>query len=134
MTKSTLVQELAATLRANGLTDEPGTYDGSMHSWRCSYPDVYGPCDCFAELVNDLASILAQRIRDERGDALAEAAKDPTMSTTGTCDGTQTHQADPPEYVDGWALRYCLNCGAEWIEDEPVEQVSDRAAGERGGR
>ena len=30
------------------------TDNQGMHSWRCQYPDAYGPCDCFEELVTDL--------------------------------------------------------------------------------
>ena len=25
-----------------------------LHGWRCEYPDRYGPCDCFEELVKAL--------------------------------------------------------------------------------
>ena len=66
--------EIERILRENGLTDEPSKYDGSIHSWRCEYPDRYGECSCFAELVADLRGEvrlivlrLADRIVKEAG-------------------------------------------------------------------
>jgi uncharacterized Zn finger protein len=50
--------EIERVLRENGLTDQPDKYDGDIHSWRCSYPDIYGPCSCFAELLDDLARVM----------------------------------------------------------------------------
>lgn len=29
-----------------------------LHSWRCQYPDKYGACKCFEELVHALATAL----------------------------------------------------------------------------
>lgn len=46
--------DVEGVLRGAGLTDEPGKYDSDIHSWRCSHPDIYGPCSCFQELVADL--------------------------------------------------------------------------------
>lgn len=44
-------QRIEQALRENGI-DEHG--DTGIHSWRCGYPNVYGPCDCFTSLVNDI--------------------------------------------------------------------------------
>lgn len=41
-------------LRGAGITDEPEQYDSNIHSWRCRYPEIYGRCDCFQELVQEL--------------------------------------------------------------------------------
>ena len=30
------------------LTEEGGAPGSSLHSWRCNYPDQYGPCTCLA--------------------------------------------------------------------------------------
>lgn len=46
-----LVDTIARVLSENGV----GGVDASLHSWRCGYPDIYGPCTCTDELVNDLA-------------------------------------------------------------------------------
>ena len=42
---------------------------GGFHSWCCEHPDMYGPCDCLDELVNDLLPIVAEAERRgaERG-------------------------------------------------------------------
>lgn len=74
----TLAGVLATVLRENGLTDRPDQYDSSIHSWRCEYPDHYGPCSCFSDLVSDLAARIEQaRAREgalrERMEALADA-------------------------------------------------------------
>lgn len=42
--------DVKSILRENGVGD-PGS---ALHSWRCSHPDRYGPCDCFQELADDL--------------------------------------------------------------------------------
>lgn len=55
----TKAQEIEELLRGAGLTDEPEKYDGSIHSWRCAYPDRYGKCTCFQELVADLEALTA---------------------------------------------------------------------------
>lgn len=52
---------VAEVLRANGLTDNPHRYDSSIHSWRCEYPDRYGPCSCFQDLVADLEGLIVKR-------------------------------------------------------------------------
>ena len=48
---------IEAVLRGAGLTDKPGEFDSSIHSWRCEHPETYGPCDCFQELVRELAEV-----------------------------------------------------------------------------
>jgi hypothetical protein len=55
----TLRGEVERVLRENGLSDEPGKYDSSIHSWRCDFPDIYGQCSCFAELADELVALLA---------------------------------------------------------------------------
>lgn len=49
-------EKIEAILRGAGLTDEPGEFDGNIHSWRCEHPNVYGKCDCSQSLVADLAA------------------------------------------------------------------------------
>jgi hypothetical protein len=34
------------------ISDEGGRQGSSIHSWRCDYPDRYGPCDCVAFVAN----------------------------------------------------------------------------------
>lgn len=53
-------EAIERVLRENGLTDRPDQYDSNIHSWRCEHPDRYGSCDCFAELVTDLAAAAVQ--------------------------------------------------------------------------
>jgi hypothetical protein len=33
-----------------------------LHGWRCTYPDRYGPCDHFDQLVEDLAKQIPQQV------------------------------------------------------------------------
>jgi hypothetical protein len=35
---------------------------GSIHGWRCEYPDRYGPCDCIAEVSADLATVAVETL------------------------------------------------------------------------
>lgn len=51
-------EAIEAVLRGSGLTDEPEKYDGSIHGWRCAYPSMYGQCDCFHTLVDDLMKVM----------------------------------------------------------------------------
>jgi hypothetical protein len=62
-----LRDRLEAALRGAGLSDDPGQFDSDMHSWRCKYPDIYGPCSCFSDLLDDLLN----------------AAKTPAPTTAG---------------------------------------------------
>lgn len=67
---------LEVALRAEGLTDKPDEFDGDMHSWRCSYPEIYGRCSCFAEFVSDLAAAINAHLAQvalESRTAVAEA-------------------------------------------------------------
>ena len=64
-----IVSALAEQMRGAGISDKPAEFDSSIHSWRCEYPDIYGACDCFGELVRDLATLIAA----ERADAAAVA-------------------------------------------------------------
>ena len=43
-------ERIERVLRENDV----GEVGGYLHSWRCSYPEQYGPCACLAELVADL--------------------------------------------------------------------------------
>lgn len=45
-------------LRGAGLSDVPAECDSDIHSWRCSYPETYGDCTCFADLIDDLAKAI----------------------------------------------------------------------------
>lgn len=46
-------------LRGAGLSDKPWEFDSSIHSWRCEYPERYGACKCFQELVDDLVNAVS---------------------------------------------------------------------------
>ena len=51
-----LRDRIAQVLLENGLRRVQPVLAGpdSLHSWRCEYPDRYGPCTCFDDLVDDL--------------------------------------------------------------------------------
>lgn len=54
-----LSERLAGVLRGAGLSDKPAEFDSDIHQWRCKYPDIYGACDCFDELLRDLLAAVA---------------------------------------------------------------------------
>lgn len=66
-----LRERLRVVLAENGVDEAPAT----LHSWRCEYPERYGKCDCIAELVTDLAAVVAEA-RTEGAIAELEAAAD----------------------------------------------------------
>ena len=55
---------LAEALRGCGLTDDPANYDSDIHSWRCSHPDIYGPCSCFREVIEDVEAAILAHLAD----------------------------------------------------------------------
>lgn len=63
----TVLEGVVRVLRESGLTDRPEEFDSDIHSWRCSHPDIYGRCDCFQELAEDLAALLAASLSDAGG-------------------------------------------------------------------
>jgi hypothetical protein len=50
--------ERVAEALARGLLDEGAGPGNSLHSWRCEYPDRYGPCDCVTGVAQELAQAL----------------------------------------------------------------------------
>lgn len=48
-------------LRGAGLTDRPEEFDDGIHGWRCQYPERYGRCTCFTELIDDVAALTRRR-------------------------------------------------------------------------
>ena len=66
---------------AKALADEGGLPGCSIHSWRCEYPDLYGPCDCVPETVVEILAAVEPLIRRE---VLADLrAKADECSTVG---------------------------------------------------
>jgi hypothetical protein len=60
MSDETAEQVIERALRGAGLSDLPAEYDSDIHRWRCSYPDIYGPCSCFSETVTDITAALRE--------------------------------------------------------------------------
>jgi hypothetical protein len=62
------------------LIDEGAGPGKSLHSWRCEYPDRYGPCDCVEGAAREVAAAvvaaldLPGRDRETAAKALDEAA------------------------------------------------------------
>ncbi len=50
---SDLRETVTRVLAENGVE---GNYE--MHSWRCNYPDRYGPCDCVETLIDELVEAI----------------------------------------------------------------------------
>lgn len=51
MSVEEIAKAVSLALMENGIG--PLAPDG-MHGWRCEWPNVYGPCECFAETVTDV--------------------------------------------------------------------------------
>lgn len=51
MADDTLRAAITTALAENGVNSRAPS---GIHSWRCEYPDRYGPCSCLDELVDDL--------------------------------------------------------------------------------
>lgn len=54
------------------LEDEGGKPGHSIHSWRCEYPDRFGPCDCLDQVASEILTRLAERGYRPPPDAKAE--------------------------------------------------------------
>jgi hypothetical protein len=79
---------------AESLISEGGGPGDSLHSWRCEYPDRYGPCDCVAETVRELWDAVAE------GLGLREETR--TGVRAGDCDGRVTREPDERRLVSKW--------------------------------
>lgn len=82
-----LREVLAEAMRAAGLTDDPESFDSDIHSWRCRYPDVYGPCSCFQEAVSDVEAAILAQLADVLGsEEVREAVRSAVANTVCRCD------------------------------------------------
>lgn len=55
-----VVEAVAQTLINEGAA--PGN---SIHSWRCEYPDQYGPCNCVKAVADASLAALVEKMRGE---------------------------------------------------------------------
>lgn len=51
---------------AKALTNEGGVPGGSIHSWRCEYPDRYGECGCVYEVAQIIVAAVDECDRAAR--------------------------------------------------------------------
>jgi len=91
-------EAIEAVLRGAGLTDKPDEFDSDIHSWRCGHPKTYGPCDCFQELVSELAEV--------RREAAAEAYEKGRLDERHDCRLVDAYEK--AETKDPEALRRSL--------------------------
>lgn len=56
---TTPISDEARKAAAKALLDEGGGPGNSFHSWRCEYPDRYGPCDCVQEVADSILAVAA---------------------------------------------------------------------------
>lgn len=48
----------AVAIISEVIKSEGGAPESSIHSWRCSYPDKYGPCSCVEEMAEIIIEVL----------------------------------------------------------------------------
>ena len=118
---------IEAVLRGAGLTDKPGEFDSSIHSWRCEHPETYGPCDCFQELVRELAEVERAAAAKARGEALIEAVQahrdlHKTYGSTVACRGGIGGQA-----LTSHCGEICCNADAHQKEMEAWQKLEVEA-------
>lgn len=49
--------QIEQVLRGWGINDKPEELGDGIHSWRCEHVATYGRCDCFEDLLEELAGI-----------------------------------------------------------------------------
>lgn len=99
---------------ANGLAQP-----GELHSWRCDYPDRYGPCDCLGEFVRDMTAAIAPMVdrlareRDEARAALRQtrAAVFTSVTHPGMAQGS-THPGPASMCSSEFCRRYAPETGS----------------------
>lgn len=118
---------IEAALRGAGLTDKPGEFDSSIHSWRCEHPETYGPCDCFQELVRELAEVERAAAARARGEAIIETVQahrdlHKTYGSTSACRGGVGGRA-----LTSHCAEICYNAGAHEKEMEAWQRLEVEA-------
>lgn len=71
-----------AELRANGAEQ-----CSSIHSWRCDYPDRYGPCNCMRETAEDVLAAVRPLIEADVRKQVARDIERMPAARPGTWDG-----------------------------------------------
>lgn len=61
---------------AHVINDEGGQPGSSLHSWRCEYPDRYGPCDCVEQTAEAIIAAVEPLIRERIAQQIEEFADD----------------------------------------------------------
>lgn len=47
------------------INSEGGGPGSSLHSWRCEYPDRYGPCDCVESLAQEIVALIDRKMSSQ---------------------------------------------------------------------
>lgn len=88
-------ETLRRVLAENGI----GEAGDGLHSWRCSYPHIYGPCDCLDGLIGDI--LAAQRpVWGVQAEALEEAADAMSANSTLWVNGPSSGTSSRAFYSD----------------------------------
>lgn len=79
-----------------------------LHSWRCAYPDRYGPCSCVAELADAVlawhGAIVARAVNEALIEAADEVSRMHRIGQTAIKDVTADEGQDYESHPLGEAL------------------------------
>lgn len=64
--REALASEATRTAVTLALLAEGAGPGSSLHSWRCEYPDRYGPCDCVGETASEVLAAVAALVGVEQ--------------------------------------------------------------------
>lgn len=115
MAREEIAKAVSLALIANGI----GSTTDEMHSWRCNYPERYGPCRCLAEAVTDVVEAVMREVASMLTDSWDQgyaAAMDAAMSPF-----------DPAHRGNGTAQAYQV---VDALRKRAVEVVNARATPE----
>lgn len=119
-------QRIHLTLEAAGLHANPDQYDSDIHSWRCSYPDLYGPCKCLAELVGELDALLGssteQAERLDHDDRDVSVSVWPAVEESSADDGPEAIVVQIDTGVRTRRLRVNINDAPVWDGDPQTDE------------
>ena len=124
---ATPTSDEARQAAAKALLDEGGGPGNGLHSWRCEYPDRYGPCDCVQEVADLILAAAAPLLVSADSSAQAERLRRERDRWEDEAKGWERHLIAAEVVVEG--LRAELANEVELRKSYQREVAALRAAG-----